>query len=41
MYLNTYTLELGERGEQAVDLLLRLGHEKGIIPRRVQPEFVD
>lgn len=40
-YVNTYSVELGERGEQAVELLLRLGHEKGLIPRRVVPEFID
>ena len=40
MYVNSFTLELGERGEQAADLLLRLGHEKGLIPKRISPEFV-
>lgn len=40
-YVNSYTLELGERGYQAVELLLRLGYEKGIIPKLVRPEFAD
>ena len=40
MYVNGFTLELGERGEQAADLLLRLGHEKGLIPTRITPQFV-
>lgn len=41
LYVNTYAVELGERGEQAVDLLLKLGYEKGIIPHEVRPEFVE
>ncbi len=41
LYVNTYAVELGERGEQAVGLLLQLGHEKGILPYRAVPEFLD
>ena len=40
MYVNGFTLELGERAEEAVGLLYRLGHEAGLIPERVEPEFV-
>ncbi|MBI2932849.1 MAG: ABC transporter substrate-binding protein [Planctomycetes bacterium] len=41
MYVKDYAVELGRRGEEAVALLFRLGHEAGIIPHRVEPEFVD
>lgn len=41
MYVNSHTLELGERAAQAVSLLYRLGHEAGLIPERVEPEFAD
>jgi 1,4-dihydroxy-6-naphthoate synthase len=37
MYVNSYTVELGERATEAVALLFKLG----IIPERVQPEFID
>ena len=40
MYVNAFTLELGKRGEDAVELLYRLGHEAGVIPQRVHPEFI-
>ncbi len=40
MYVNGFTLELGERAEGAVALLFRLGHEAGVIADRVEPEFV-
>jgi 1,4-dihydroxy-6-naphthoate synthase len=41
MYVNDRTLDYGERGRQAVQALLDLGYEKGILPRRVQAEFVE
>ena len=40
MYVNSYTLELGKRAEDAVALLYKLGHEAGIIPVLVEPEFI-
>jgi 1,4-dihydroxy-6-naphthoate synthase len=39
MYVNDYTIDYGERGREAVRLLLQRGHEVGIIPRPVQLEF--
>jgi 1,4-dihydroxy-6-naphthoate synthase len=39
MYVNDYTIDYGERGREAVRLLLERGHEAGIIPRPVQLEF--
>lgn len=39
MYVNDYTIDYGERGREAVRLLLQRGHEAGIIPRPVQLEF--
>jgi len=41
MYVNDLTLDYGERGRAAVRRLLALGHERGIIPQRVEPEFVE
>ncbi len=40
MYVNHYTVDAGDRVPAAVQKLLDLGHEAGIIPRRVQVEFV-
>ncbi len=40
MYVNHYTLDAGEVIPAAVQKLLNLGHEAGLIPRRVQVEFV-
>jgi 5,8-dihydroxy-2-naphthoate synthase len=39
MYVNDYTIDYGERGREAVRLLLQRGHEAGVIPRPVQLEF--
>jgi 1,4-dihydroxy-6-naphthoate synthase len=41
MYVNDYTVDYGDRGRQAVRLLLARGHEAGIIPNPVELEFVD
>ena len=41
MYVNSYTLELGERAQQAASLLYKFGHEAGIIPFKIEPEFVE
>lgn len=40
MYVNHYTVDCGEDVPKAAQLLLDLGHEAGIIPHRVQVEFV-
>ena len=41
MYVNEWTLDYGERGRQAVQTLLDRGYEKGLLPKKVQAEFVD
>jgi 1,4-dihydroxy-6-naphthoate synthase len=41
MYVNNWTLGYGEKGKQAVNLLLDEGFKNGILPERVQPEFVE
>jgi 1,4-dihydroxy-6-naphthoate synthase len=41
MYVNNFTLEYGERGRAAVRRLLAMGHERGVIPHRVEVEFAD
>lgn len=40
MYVNDYTIDYGERGREAVRLLLSRAHEARIIPRPVELEFV-
>jgi len=41
MYVNDWTLDFGPRGRQAVRELLARGHAAGVIPQRVEPEFID
>ncbi len=40
MYVNDWTLDYGDRGREAVRLLLERGAEAGVIPHRVNVEFV-
>jgi 1,4-dihydroxy-6-naphthoate synthase len=40
MWVNNLTLDYGERGRQAVQLLLDEGYRKGVIPNQVKVEFV-
>ncbi len=40
MYVNDYTVDCGDVIPQAVQKLLDLGHEAGVIPHRVEVEFV-
>ncbi len=41
MYVNQWTLDYGPRGREAVKLLLERGFDAGIIPHRVEVQFVD
>ena len=41
MYVNQWTLDYGDRGRQAVQTLLDRGYEKGLLPNKVQAEFVE
>jgi len=41
MWVNDLTLDYGERGRQAVKLLLSEGFEKGIVPHEVEVDFVE
>jgi 1,4-dihydroxy-6-naphthoate synthase len=41
MWVNEMTLDCGVRGRQAVQTLLDRGFEAGLIPRRVEVDFVD
>ena len=41
MYVNQWTVDYGARGRQAVQTLLDRGHAAGLIPERVQVEFVE
>jgi 1,4-dihydroxy-6-naphthoate synthase len=40
MYVNDWTLDFGERGREAVRQFLAMGHERGVLPNLVTPEFV-
>ncbi len=40
MWVNDLTLDYGDRGREAVKLLLKEGHAKGIIPHKVNIDFV-
>lgn len=41
MYVNDWTLDFGDRGREAVRLLLKHGYDSGLIPKLVEPEFVE
>jgi 1,4-dihydroxy-6-naphthoate synthase len=41
MYVNDWTLDFGPRGREAIEVLLTRGHEAGVLPTRVTPEFVE
>jgi 1,4-dihydroxy-6-naphthoate synthase len=41
MYVNEWTLDYGNRGRKAVQTLLNRGYDKGLLPKKVQAEFVD
>ncbi|HVT18015.1 MAG TPA: MqnA/MqnD/SBP family protein [Thermoanaerobaculia bacterium] len=41
MYVNHWTRQYGETGRRAVQLLLDRGHAAGLLPRRVEAEFVE
>ncbi len=40
MYVNDRTLDFGPRGREAVRRFLAMGHEQGILPELIEPEFV-
>ncbi len=41
MYVNDWTLSMGEPGRQAIEMLIREGREKGLIPDKPGPLFAD
>ena len=41
MWVNELTLDYTDRGREAVQLLLKKGYEKGIIPNQVEVDFVE
>ena len=41
MYVNDWTRDYGQAGRRAVQLLLDRGYEAGILPSRVEAEFVE
>jgi 1,4-dihydroxy-6-naphthoate synthase len=40
MYVNEYTVDIGERGMKSARLLLQLGRERGFITSDIEPEWV-
>lgn len=41
MYVNSFTVDIGDRGREAVRLLYRLAHEAGLLKAYVEPEFIE
>ena len=41
MYVNDWTVDLGERGKESIRLFLKRGHEQGVLPREVPVDFVE
>ena len=41
MYVNDWTVDYGETGRRAVQVLLDRGFERGLLPERVRAEFVE
>jgi 1,4-dihydroxy-6-naphthoate synthase len=41
MYVNEWTRGYGAAGRKAVQTLLDRGHESGLLPRRIEAEFVE
>lgn len=41
MYVNDLTLDFGPKGREAVAKFLAMGHEQGILPELIVPEFVE
>lgn len=39
MYVNDYTIDLGERGMAGFERLLEEGYKKGLIPKRITPDY--
>lgn len=40
MYVNDYTVDIGDKGMEAARLLLRLGREKGFVASDAEPEWI-
>lgn len=40
MYVNHHTVDYGGDGKEAIRRFLRRGHEAGVLPRLIEPEFV-
>lgn len=40
MYVNEFTIDMGDRGKQGIRRLLELGHERGLLPAYQDPDFV-
>jgi 1,4-dihydroxy-6-naphthoate synthase len=41
MYVNDWTLDMGEKGRESIRLFLKLGHEAGIVEHSPMVEFVE
>jgi 1,4-dihydroxy-6-naphthoate synthase len=41
MYVNHWTLDMGSKGKQSIELFLKEAEERGFIPRQAPVEFVD
>jgi 1,4-dihydroxy-6-naphthoate synthase len=41
MYVNDWTVDMGERGQQSIRLFLREAAERGVIPHEVPVDFIE
>jgi 1,4-dihydroxy-6-naphthoate synthase len=41
MYVNERTLDYGKDGRAAIEALLTMGHERGIIPQVAKIDWID
>ena len=41
MYVNDWTVDLGERGKESIRLFLKRGREQGVLPHEVPVDFVE
>ncbi len=41
MYVNELTIDYGDRGRQAINEFLGRAHNQGLLPEKIEPEFVD
>ena len=41
LYVNNFSLDLGEEGKQAIRMMFKLGHDSGFFPEAMEPVFIN